>query len=179
MNAGTKIVFVAGIHGVGKTGFVSNLARALKLPNASAGKLISDHKKVLSDTDKRVKDVTGNQDALIEAIRLSPLSGSTFILDGHFCVIDASGKVQKIPKATFEALSLICVVLLTNDIRVIQDRLRRRDDKEYLLETLMAMQKAETTHAQEVCSSLGIPLEIRTAPDIASARKFIGLNLAK
>lgn len=167
------IAFIGGIHGVGKSQFSSQLAEELGLKHASAGELISRQKREASKLDKKVRDVAANQDILIAAIQTSGLQDAKFILDGHFCLLDAAGSVKQIPLATFSALAPACVLVLTAEISVIRERLLARDGKDYPADLLNAMQQAEIAHAKYVCETLRIPLEILSSPDVGSGRSTV------
>lgn len=174
-----KIVFVGGIHGVGKSHFSGSLSRQLGIPHASAGELISRQRKMSPRADKKVGDVSGNQDALITAILSSDLAGSPFILDGHFCLLDSAGKVSKIPLSTFQALAPACVLLLIESIEIVRTRLRARDQQEHPAELLEAMQQAEIAHAKGVCSDIGVTLEILNSSDIEKAQVLVTAALSR
>lgn len=165
-------LFIGGIHGVGKSHFSSQLGSILKMPYFSAGDLISKWKKDSAHPDKRVKDIVDNQDSLIAAIQELGLSSFSFILDGHFCVLDAAGNIQKIPMETFKALAPECVILLVDDVLAIQKRLYQRDGKEHPSDKLESMQRAETKYAGQVCEHLKIPIEILHSPDVPRAKQF-------
>jgi len=169
----TRLAFIGGIHGVGKSHFSSQLAGILGILHVSAGDLITRQRQTSSQADKRVTDVSGNQDVLITAIRASALIDKTFILDGHFCVLDSMGKICEIPMATFATLAPACAIVLTDDISTIRERLRRRDNKDHPAKIMESLQQAEVAHAKQVCNALEIPLEIYRSQDAEAAKQFI------
>ena len=77
------MIFVTGIHGVGKTFFSQKLATKLGVKSYTASKLISDES---SKVTKKVYDVDTNQKILIRALK--EIKASQYILDGHVCLID-------------------------------------------------------------------------------------------
>jgi len=64
-----KIIFVAGIHGVGKTYLCQSLKESIGIDHFSASQLISEFKREkFSSTDKSVKNINNNQELLLKAI---------------------------------------------------------------------------------------------------------------
>lgn len=153
-----RIVFVGGIHGVGKSHFSNKVSRLLGVPILSASKLITHQQKRPAAIQKRVLDIPGNQDALIAAIEARPTVNGKFILDGHFCVLDSSDKIQKIQIETFQKLSPAAVVVLADNIDQIQKRLKIRDKRIFKKGMLNSLQEAELEHAKKVCNHLAIPM---------------------
>lgn len=169
----SRIFFVAGIHGVGKSHFTNQLAEAVKIPHLSAGQLIAEHRRSAISADKRVVDVAQNQDALIAAIDASPLASGPFLLDGHFCVLNAKGTIENIPTDVFAKLSLVAALVLHDLPATIQERLRTRDGKQYPIDALKQLQDSELNHAQNVCTHLGVPLLTVLPTEHQSAIEFV------
>ncbi|GAC43371.1 adenylate kinase and related kinase [Paenibacillus popilliae ATCC 14706] len=63
-----NIIFVSGVHGVGKTQFCRELTNDYQLIHHTASLLIASKKQKHFDISKRVSHITENQDYLIEAI---------------------------------------------------------------------------------------------------------------
>jgi adenylate kinase len=172
-----SLIFVGGIHGVGKSSFCSKLASALNIQHFSAGELIQRHREVEASADKRVSEVSANQDSLVAAIRAISIRNSSVLLDGHFCVLDFSGEITRIPIQTFEQLSLLAVVVMHDDVQKIQERLHERDGKSYSAGMLTALQDAELAHAQDVCSGIGTELRVLRPDMFFEATEFIARHL--
>jgi adenylate kinase len=115
-----KIIFVGGIHGVGKSQFSNRASQILRIPHFSASELITKQRKAPAAINKRVEDVGDNQDALITAIESHSIKDTKFILDGHFCVFDSADIVQTIPIKTFQKLSPAAVIVLLDEVGRIQ-----------------------------------------------------------
>ena len=63
------IVFVGGIHGVGKTYLGEPVAKTLGVRHATASQLIREERGLQSwGSDKRVSDINDNQRALVSAM---------------------------------------------------------------------------------------------------------------
>ena len=167
------VIFVAGVHGVGKSTFSKALSEATGIPSFSAGKLIADRRKNTPPPDRHVADVPKNQDALVEAICRLPGNPTTIILDGHFCVRDATGGIKRIPFATYQALRVKLAMVLCSDVRTIQNQLQQRDGMAPPIEELEAFQRAEIEYGEKVASDLGIPFSSLNASEIDNARLFL------
>lgn len=63
------VIFISGVHGVGKTTFSKVVSEAVGIPAFSAGTLIGNYIGRLTTIDKQVADVTGNQNILVQAVR--------------------------------------------------------------------------------------------------------------
>ena len=83
------MVFVSGVHGVGKSYFCGILKERLNISSYTASSLISGRKKARFSTDKRVADIDVNQLYLLEAVKELKDRNEEFLLDGHFCLLDS------------------------------------------------------------------------------------------
>jgi adenylate kinase len=154
------LIFIGGVHGVGKSTFCRKVKESLGLETYSASTLIAESKKVEFPSDKLIPDIDENQLYLLAAIELLRLRHKTFLLDGHFCLNDAEGRVARIPKETFEALAPRAIILLTEATDVLSDRRRERDGVECSEVAIQGFQNEETAYATEVAEALQIPLKI-------------------
>ncbi len=150
-----RLIFIGGIHGVGKTTACTKLSLALGAIHVEAGKLISKHIRK-NQTTKKVKDVNKNQDYLL--LELEPLfkSKKWLIVDGHFTLIGSNNKIKKIPKRTFLKIKPSLIIVLTDRPNRIASRLRRRDKLDYNVETLYKMQELEKEHARSIADDLKV-----------------------
>lgn len=167
------IIFVAGIHGVGKTSFCQQVATQLGLDHISASTLIRQAKQQSSDQSKAVANVFQNQDILISALNAYQWQSSALLLDGHFCLLTTENSVQPIATATFEHMRPASVILLYDKAETIQQRLQERDNRIYPLDLLERFQATETKQAGSVCAELNIPLLTITSAEVAKALDFI------
>lgn len=173
-----RIVFVGGIHGVGKTHFSDQASKVLGVPHLNASTLIAERRKAPAAVGKRVQNVEDNQAALVAAIESHSVQLGRVLLDGHFCLLDAAGSVVSIPIETFRRLAPVAVVVLLGDIEVIQQRLRDRDRGEFSINLLSNLQSAECTHAETVCSQLNIPMcLVRHASEHSVALEFMARHI--
>lgn len=149
-----NIVFVGGIHGVGKTSFSQGLCDATSLKRVTASALIN------SGETKLVQNVGKNQDILIQAIRSELDQSKNYLMDGHFCLLNSESKVEEIQIDVFQQIGLAGVFILTAAPKIIQERLQARDSKGYSLELLNDFQEAEIAHGKRVGEALNVPLRM-------------------
>ncbi len=95
------MIFVSGIHGVGKTYFCTMIKKQLNISSYSASELISKRGKKKLSSDKRTSEIALNQIYLEEAINELNKDSKKFILDGHFCLLDSDQKISRIPREVF------------------------------------------------------------------------------
>ena len=158
-------IFVAGIHGVGKTYLASRAAPAAGMTHTSASKLIKEERALVTWTnDKRVTDVDANQQALATAIRRHNELGIKLLLDGHFVLLDNTGEMTRLDVVVFSALNLDGVVLIEESPQTVAQRIEERDQRQESIADLQAFMVAERDQAQKVCADLHIPLTILLSP---------------
>lgn len=149
-----NIIFVGGIHGVGKTTICNEISDELEIKSYSSSELI---KKINSDKlwdNKKVKNVSGNQNILLDAINLYLCGNKNYLLDGHFCLMNEHGEVNKVPFETFEKMKLDKIILVIDEASNIIKRLKSRDDNIYSLDFINAFQDQEIEYAKEVSKKL-------------------------
>lgn len=97
-----------------------------------------------------------------------------FILDGHFCLLNASGEVQRISYDTFTMLKPDAIVLLTEDPEIIVSRRRKRDGIEVAVERIECFQEEERLYANQVAGNINAKLFVSEgAKDLIRAIDFI------
>lgn len=169
------MIFVSGIHGVGKTYFCNTVREKLGIKSYTASQLIEAKKNKSFLTDKRVSDVDINQIFLLEAIDELRQSEKEFILDGHFCLLNTEGEISRIPKHTYSLLKPSSIILLTEKPEVIAERRYLRDGMQQELSEIKAFQDAEKNYAIEIAAYLGISIEILDGTyDIERVIQLIG-----
>lgn len=152
-----SIIFIGGIHGVGKTFFCNEISTKYNLLHFSASDLISKGKDEKFPKNKKIANIDQNQDILISSIKtLTPIN-TPFLLDGHFCLLDLSGRITRVPVATFSNLALKGILVLTDSVEQIQHRLHKRDSSVHDIKLLKAFQKEELNYSREISEVLNIP----------------------
>ena len=162
-------IFVAGIHGVGKTFLAKPAAESLGLRYATASQLIRDERgRVTWSGGKFVDEVAQNQAALIAAASRLRDAGEKLLLDGHFVLRRAVGKYECLPESVFRDLGVSRVLLLECSPTIILSRLSGRGDNSWSEQDIQDFDHAEHQHSSAVCASLGIDHMTLTEPDLAT-----------
>jgi adenylate kinase len=158
-------VFVAGVHGVGKTYMCERAVESHGFTHASASKLIREQRALPEwNVDKLVADIDGNQRALIAAIERYARANTPILLDGHFLLKDGAGVLSEIGTGVFAALNLSGVILLEKDPEAIRRQIEDRDKRDQAVEQIQQAMAGEKARAFVVCKELGLPLEILSSP---------------
>ncbi|EKN4069294.1 AAA family ATPase [Yersinia enterocolitica] len=173
------LIFVAGVHGVGKGYLCEKYSIYNNAIHKSASQLIKEYGGLELPDDKLTSNVDRNQVILIAALDVLRENKETILLDGHFALVSKSGVIKKIDLDVFKALRLDGVILIKNDSEVITQRILKRDGNNpvYNVEELISMEE-ENTHT--VCEKLKIPLKELIAPtldDFIKAVKEIGREI--
>jgi len=168
------MIFISGVHGVGKSYFCNLVKETTDIDCYSASFLIKERKKQGFPADKRVADIDENQLYLLAAVDDLRASLGEFLLDGHFCLLDTEGKITRIPPDTFTTLAPEAIILLTEDPEIIARRRHERDGVEHKESDIKAFQDEEIKYAKEVAELLRVPLRISTGSnDIENTVEFI------
>ncbi len=171
------VVFLSGVHGVGK-GFVSErLSNELSLPVFSASALIRQQKNAPVDHGKVVVDADKNRDHLIDALNNLSIKESAIILDGHFCLSSSAGIID-IPISTFRSMPMKAVVSLTAEPEVIHQRLMTRDGAAMAIDDIVLLQNREIEYASRVTGILDVPLLVLGQDELGSAANWIASVLS-
>ena len=168
------MIFISGVHGVGKSYFCDMVKQAIDINAYSASTLISEKKKSGFSSDKLIPDIDDNQQYLLQAVDELRATEGNFILDGHFCLLNAEGKVQRIVYDTFTTLKPEAILLLTEAPDIIAERRQSRDNCEISVESIKEFQDSEEIYAKKVAEAIGAKLFIsKGSSDLEKAIEFI------
>lgn len=154
------MIFLSGIHGVGKTTLIKRLEQDLKITCYSSSLLIENELKNKMPIDKKVSDIKYNQLILEKAIDKLYKTGNIFILEGHLCLLDNDGKVVRIPKKTFYNLHLDMIIVIIDDIEKISKRNLGKSELLSNIEFICEFQKQEIDYAKFLGEFLQIQIMI-------------------
>lgn len=174
-----NIVFIGGIHGVGKTTICQNICDKFDVEHLSASELIRWTDINDDKMQKQVKNVSATQDRLINSLMHRIEKDKIYLLDGHYCLLSSENKIVNVPYDTFIKIKPISLNLITADISEIKIRLESRDNKLYDYELLNEMQTSELNYAKILSDKLGISLNIGTQNDFSSILISIQNHLTK
>ena len=152
-----NIVFIGGIHGVGKTTVCKELSKISNFEYLSASEVINWSQIELSKK-KNVDSIQETQSRLL--FGLSNLVDETkkYILDGHFCLLNNEEQIIDIPLETFKAINPLSLNIIVDSAQNISQRLEKRDNIKYSIEFLDNMQEREMRYARHISDILKIPL---------------------
>ena len=154
-NMKRNIIFVGGIHAVGKSTFAKKVKEDndLIIPISA-----SDILKWKDPKEKIVDDVQDNQNKLVENLHKIIDVDKPYLLDGHFCLMNSKGEIERVPLPTFQDINPEMIILIVEDLDVIIHRLESRDDKKYDRQQLELLYDNETSWAKDVADFLGVEL---------------------
>lgn len=153
----TQIIFIGGIHGAGKGTVCRSICSAHNFTHLSASDLLKWQEVSADEKNKKVADIQNTQDRLIVGLNAAIKEGEQYLLDGHFCLLNSSGKPEKVPTETFIQIAPVAIVVVIDAVQLIIDRLDQRDRKRYEFETLNQLQLLEVQYAKEIASMLSVP----------------------
>ena len=168
---GSHMVFVGGIHGVGKSTICSDVFEALGYECVTASSLIAAYGGK-TDHNKRIDHVEENQSLLLAALDKAKSKNGRLLLDGHYTLINGQGDIKPIDVEVFRAMRLNQLILIKGKPDKIAARLEARDGRLWTQSFLSNFQEAEEAHARNVAKSIGVPLRI-ISNDIEKSRKLI------
>lgn len=167
---------MGGVHGVGKSSTCARLASEDQAVHLEASQLIREERaSAITQEEKKVADVVGNQELLIRAYRRrrSSMPSRCVLLDGHFTLWNQSQAIQTISVEVFAQLGLSELVIFLDRPDLIHERIRARDSNAIGASAISELQDAELLHARKVSSSLNLPLHELAAFDFAGLSKVV------
>lgn len=168
------MILISGIHGVGKSYFCDIVKTKLGLHTYSASTLIAERKKSGFSSDKLIPDIDANQQYLLSAIQDLNNTDPLYLLDGHFCLLNAHGEVTRIPEETFTTLDPDAIVLLTEKPEVIADRRQQRDGITHSVDEIRQFQNEEISYAKKIAEKLDISMKVSMGThDLADTLNFV------
>ncbi|AND85553.1 AAA family ATPase [Clostridium tyrobutyricum] len=169
-----KVIFVGGIHGVGKTTLCEEISKKISLKHYSASELISNLKSENITKNKEVSNVRENQNILLESVDRYLNNEEYYLLDGHFCLLNRDENIVEVPFNTFRLLGLKAIIVLVDHESQILKRLVDRDAKSYSIDFMKEFQKKEIYYAKEVAIRIGVRYKvINKTSDVNETLEFI------
>lgn len=158
------IIMFSGVHGVGKGYFLDKMKGHLQHYEIyMASKLIEKYQPSADAGYKKVSDVNHNQEVLIRAIKEEArLNESNCIIDGHLCLFNMMGEIERVPEYFFVKAGITGIILLQDDPQVICERIRHRDSTQIRIEDIEKMQDEEEKYAQELKEKFQIKCRVVT-----------------
>jgi adenylate kinase len=168
-----KVLFLAGIHGVGKSYLADKLCKRYDLYYVSASQLIQKH--IDCSLGKAVVDVARNQELLVHELNKLVVDKDIILLDGHFTLIDSLGEIVNISQEIFKDISPFLIVILVNSVEKISAQILKRDKLKVDLNLLSIHQERECAYAVTIGSLMNIPiLKIDMGAEVENIISIIG-----
>lgn len=155
-----KLIFIGGIHGVGKTTICNEIVSTYSLDFYSASDIIANSKKEQFSSSKLIPDIEDNQFYLIDGIKNTKSVHQYSLLDGHLCLINDKREVSKIPEFVFDEIHPVALIIVIDEISTILKRLEKRDSNTYDSLFLEKFQNEELEYSRTLANRLNIPLQI-------------------
>jgi adenylate kinase len=163
----SRIHFIGGIHGVGKSTICREICAATSLVYLSASELLKWKEINTDPLNKKVVDISMTQMRLVDALISNIHHNTNYLLDGHYCLFNGDGVITPILNDVFVQINPISLSVILGDVQTISQRLQQRDNKAYDHILLQKMQDAELNHAKNTSSALGVGLAVGRENDIS------------
>lgn len=171
------MIFEGGIQGVGKSFFCDAVKNKFGLNSYSASQLIVDKKNKIFSKDKLVQDIYDNQRLLVATVEELRKTEREFILDGHFCLLNAEGVITRVSLDTYISLQPNRIITLLEKPEVIVERRFRRDGILHNMSEIEKFQNEEKLYAEEIARQLGVPIIVSAgANDIERVIEWIKIG---
>lgn len=168
------MLFVGGVHAVGKTFLLKPACEGLGLRHATASQLIREQRGLATWTPSRMaNDIDENQRALVDAARRLTGACEGVVLDGHFVLRRETNAHEKINAIIFADLMIRGAILLECSSAIVLERLRQRGDDTWTIAEIERFAETEALHGKAVCSALGIPLLRLNSPSVDDVSRSI------
>ncbi|ELT8921901.1 AAA family ATPase [Enterococcus faecalis] len=153
-------VFLAGIHGVGKSTLANKINNEYSIFQKSISDLIRQSGKRIEKNQKSTSDIDNNQLLWKETLNNLSIGDKLLILDGHFSLLNEEKKIVPLPFTTFNGTGMKKIILKTEKPEIIQERLRVRDNRIYSIEKIKKFQRVEEERANLYSKISSIPIFI-------------------
>lgn len=156
-----NIIFIGGIHGVGKGTICKKIAIQTGITHLTASQILK-WEEISDPNNKLVKDILSTQERLIKGLKNIVKKDKKYLLDGHFCLLDSDGIPNRINENTFDLINPKAIVIVIDEVQNIVKRLEERDNKIYDVNILNELQKMEIEYAKYLSVKYHIPyIEIK------------------
>lgn len=151
-----NIIFIGGIHGVGKGTICRSVSKKINIQHISASEVLK-WDEISTKENKKVENLDNTQLRLLNGLNALIEEEFTYLLDGHYCLLNSEGKPEEISERTFELIGPKKLIVVFENSKEITNRLNNRDGVEYNLKTIENMQKMELKYAKYLSIKLDIP----------------------
>jgi len=167
-----NIIFIGGIHGVGKGTLCEKVCNDLNLRHLSASEVLK-WEEISDKENKLVKDFTFTQNRLITNLQQIVKENERYVLDGHYCLLNKDNVPEKIDFDTFRILDPFAFIIVVDEIQEVKRRLENRDNREYDFDLLSKFQELETEYSEELAEQLNKPHKTIKSQDTHNLKTFL------
>lgn len=161
----SKLIFISGVHGVGKSTLCIELNKHINIPSHSCSDIIKANSEYI-ETSKFIDRAEANQAALITG--LAGLRSCSLLLDGHFCLVGKEDNIIELDFKVFDEIAPSLIINVLAEPEVIHRRLMSRDGGAMHLSLIDNLQKQESHNAHRFGASRGIPVfDYQSGSDIS------------
>lgn len=154
-----NIIFIGGIHGSGKGKICDEIISNHNINHLTASEVLK-WTEISEQNSKSVADITDTQNRLIFNLQKIVKENETYLLDGHFCLLNSQNQPEKIPIQTFIDINPHKIILVVANSKEVKKRLEARDNKIYELSLIENFQELEIEYANEISKVLSKPILI-------------------
>ena len=160
-----NIIFIGGIHGVGKGTICKKIASRTDLIHITASEILKWNDISLS-SNKFVNNIISTQERLINGLKNLIEKDKEYLLDGHFRLLNSNGIPSRINEDTFDQINPKAIAIVIDSVEKIAKRLETRDGKIYDIEVLYEFQQMEIEYAKYLSNKYSIAyVEIKDGKD--------------
>ena len=139
-----------------KERFVKRYLFQKKITHLSASKVLKWNEISIKEK-KLVNSLDTTQNRLIKGLNALIQNTETYLLDGHYCLLNSKSKPEKVSEKTFKIIDPKVMAIVIEDVEIIYERLKQRDGTKYSLSLLDEMQKMEINYAKYLSSKFSKP----------------------
>ncbi|SFE56826.1 MULTISPECIES: ATP-binding protein [Flavobacterium] len=156
-----NIIFIGGIHGVGKGTICNEIALKTGSIHLTASQILK-WEEISNRDNKLVKNIASTQSRLIKGLENLIRTDEKYLLDGHFCLLNSDGMPSRIDEDTFDQINPKAIGIVIDVVEKIAKRLEARDGKIYDVKVLNELQQMEIEYAKYLSDKYSIPhIEIK------------------
>lgn len=154
-----NIIFIGGIHGSGKGKICDEIISNHRINHLTASEVLK-WTEISEQNSKTVANITNTQNRLISNLQKIIKENETYLLDGHYCLLNSQNQPEKIPIQTFIDINPNKLLLVITNAKEVKNRLETRDNKIYELSLIENFQNLEIEYANEISKVMSKPILI-------------------
>lgn len=167
----SNIHFIGGIHGSGKGTSSKEIYTDTELIYLEASKVLK-WENFSNQQNKKVSDIEFTQNRLLLNLSQIIKPEKSYLLDGHYCLINEHNEIERIEINTFEKINPKSLSIKIDEPVEIRKRLQLRDGKVYDLDFIFHFQNEELKYAKLLSENLKKTLFILN-DDLKNLIKYI------